>query len=74
MMEAEQEMMCVLLESLRDQGLISENIHGKARANILGTLDWPEFFRYAEEETKDPPFDRRRFIQRFPKEGQNGST
>ncbi len=59
MMEIEQEMMCVLLERLRDQGLISENIHGKARENILGTLDWPEYFCYAEEEAK---------------EGQNGST
>lgn len=59
MMKVAQEMMCVLLERLRDQGLISENIHGKAREKILGTLDWPEFFRYTEEEAE---------------EGQNGSA
>jgi len=59
MMKVEQEMMCVLLEHLRDQGLISENIRAKARENILGTLDWPEFFCYAGEDKK---------------EGQNGST
>lgn len=58
-MEVEQEMMCVLLERLRDQGLIPENIHAKARENILGTLDWPDYFCYAWEDKK---------------EGQNGNT
>ena len=52
-MRIEQEVMCVLLKRLQDQGLISEKIHDKARIHILDTLDWPEYFCYAEDDRKE---------------------
>ena len=52
-MRIEQEVMCVLLKRLQDQGLISEKLHDKARSQILDTLDWPEYFCYAEDNRKE---------------------
>ena len=44
MNEVQQEILCVLLQTLLDQELISRDIHDKSRNKILGTLDLPEFF------------------------------
>lgn len=55
-MRLEQDMMCVLLKRLQDQGLISETIHDKARERILGTLDWPEYFEYTWDTAEGSPF------------------
>ena len=45
--------MCVLLQTLLDKELITQDIHDKSREKILGTLDWPEFFCYAEDDGKE---------------------
>ena len=45
MKKLQQEVMCVLLQSLLEQGQITKDIHDKAREKVLNTLDWPEFFR-----------------------------
>lgn len=45
--------MCVLLQTLLDKELITQNFHDKSRDKILGTLDWPEFFCYAEDDRKE---------------------
>ena len=44
MNEVQQEILCVLLQTLLDQELISRDIHDKSRNKILGTLDFPDFF------------------------------
>ena len=44
MNEVQQEILCVLLQTLLDQELISRDIHDKSRNKILGTLDLPDFF------------------------------
>ena len=48
----QQDVMCVLLQTLLDKELITQDIHDKSREKILGTLDWPEFFCYAENDGK----------------------
>lgn len=48
MSNVEQNVMHALLGVLKDKKLISERIFEKAEAQILGTLDWPEFFEYDE--------------------------
>lgn len=53
MKRVQQDMMCVLLQTLLDKDLITQNIHVKSREKILGTLDWPEFFCYAEDDGKE---------------------
>ena len=53
MKKVQQDMMCVLLQTLLDKGLITQNIHDESREKILGTLDWPEFFCYAENDGKE---------------------
>ena len=45
--------MCVLLQTLLDKGLITQDIHDKSREKILDTLDWPEAFCYAEDDRKE---------------------
>ena len=53
MKKVQQDVMCVLLQTLLDKELITQDIHEKAREKILGTLDWPEFFCYAEDDGKE---------------------
>ena len=53
MKKVQQDVMCVLLQKLLDKELITQDIHEKAREKILGTLDWPEFFCYAENNGKE---------------------
>ena len=53
MKKVQQNMMCVLLQTLLDKDLITQNIHDKSREKILGTLDWQEFFCYAEDDGKE---------------------
>ena len=45
--------MCVLLQTLLDKELITQDIHDKSRSRILDTLDWPEAFCYAEDDRKE---------------------
>jgi hypothetical protein len=52
MKKIQQDMMCVLLHTLLDKKLITQDIHDKSREKILGSLDWPEFFCYAESDGK----------------------
>ena len=49
----QQDVMCVFLQTLLDKELITQDIHDKSREKILGTLDWPEFFCYAENDGKE---------------------
>ena len=53
MKKVQQDMMCVLLQTLLDKELITQHIHDKSRSKILDTLDWPEFFCYAEGDGKE---------------------
>ena len=53
MKEMEKNVMCVLLRSLMDKNLITQDIHDKAKEKVLGTLDGPEFFCYAEGKQKE---------------------
>ena len=48
MNKVQQDIMCVLLQTLLDKGLITQDIHDKSREKVLDTLDWPEFFCHAE--------------------------
>ena len=53
MKEMEKSIMCVLLRSLMDKNLITQDIHNQAKEKVLGTLDGPEFFCYAEEKREE---------------------
>ena len=53
MKKVQQDVMCVLLQTLLDKGLITQNIHDKSREKILDTLDWSEAFCYAEDDRKE---------------------
>ena len=53
MKKVQQDIMCVLLQTLLDKELITQDVHDKSREKILGTLDWPEFFCYAEDDRKE---------------------
>ena len=53
MMNLEQDILCVLLQTLKDDNLITQDVHDKARCNILDTLDWPEFFCYHDAGRKE---------------------
>ena len=53
MKKIHQDVMCVLLQTLLDKKLITQDIHEKAREKILDTLDWSEFFCYAEDDGKE---------------------
>ena len=53
MKEMERQVMCVLLRSLMDKNLITQDVHNQAKEKVLGTLDGPEFFCYAEEKREE---------------------
>ena len=52
MKEMEKDVMCVLLQSLMDKNLITQDIHDQAKEKVLGTLDGPDFFCYDDEKRK----------------------
>ena len=56
MKEMERQVMCVLLRSLMDKNLITQDIHDQAKEKVLGTLDGPDFFCYARDTAEDIPF------------------
>ena len=56
MKEMERQVMCVLLRSLMDKKLITQDIHDQAKEKVLCTLDGPEFFCYARDTAEDIPF------------------
>ena len=39
MNKVQQDIMCVLLQTLLDKGLITQDIHDKSREKVLDTLD-----------------------------------
>ena len=53
MNEVQQDIMCVLLQTLLDKELITQDIHDKSRNKILDTLDLPEFFWDNEARKED---------------------
>ena len=53
MKKVQQDVMCVLLQTLLDKELITQDIHDKSRSRIFDTLDWPESFCYAEDDRKE---------------------
>lgn len=53
MSEIEQNVMLVLLDVLKKENLVTENVFSGARNEILDTLDWPEFFCYADDDKKE---------------------
>lgn len=53
MKEMEKSIMCVLLRSLMDKNLITQDIHDQAKEKVLCTLDGPAFFCYAEEKREE---------------------
>ena len=53
MKKVQQDVMCVLLQTLLDKNLITQDIHEKARVKVLDTLDGPAFFCYAEDDRKE---------------------
>ena len=53
MKEMEKNVMCVLLQVLMDKNLITQDVHNQAKEKVLGTLDGPEFFCYAEEKKEE---------------------
>ena len=53
MNEVQQDVMCVLLQTLLDKELITQDIHDKSRNRILDTLDLPEFFWDNEARKED---------------------
>lgn len=56
MKEMEKNVMCVLLRSLLDKNLITQDMHDKAKPKILGTLDGPDFFCYREEKRNEDAY------------------
>ena len=53
MNEVQLDIMCVLLQTLLDKELITQDIHDKSRNKILGTLDLPDFFWDNEARKED---------------------
>lgn len=53
MKKVQQDMMCVLLQTLLDKNLITQDVHDKSREKILGILDWPDIFCYAGDDGKE---------------------
>ena len=47
MRELEKSVLCALLRILVKEDLVSEQTQEKAQKEILRTLDWPDFFCYA---------------------------
>ena len=56
MKKVQQNVMCVLLQTLLDKELITQNIYDKSREKVLGTLDWPEAFCYTEDDGKEEKY------------------
>ena len=56
MKKVQQDVMCVLLQTLLDKKLITQDIHDKSRSRILDTLDWPEAFCYARDTAEGTSF------------------
>ena len=53
MKKVQQDMMCVLLQTLLDKKLISQEICERSKEKILDTLVWPEVFCDAKEDGKE---------------------
>ena len=53
MKEMEKNMMCVLLQTLLNKKLITQDICEKAKTKVLGTLDIPNFFCCSEGDEKE---------------------
>ena len=53
MKKVQQDVMCVLLQTLLDKELITQDIHDKSRSRILDTFDSADFFWYAEDDRKE---------------------
>ena len=53
MKKVQQDVMCVLLQTLLDKELITQDIHDKSRSRILDTLESADFFSYAENDRKE---------------------
>ena len=53
MKKVQQDMMYVLLQTLLDEELITQDIHDQSRSRLLDTLDWPETFCYTEDNRKE---------------------
>ena len=53
MSEIERNVMLVLLDVLKKENLVTDNVFSGARNEILDTLDWPEFFCYADDDKTD---------------------
>ena len=53
MKEMEKNVMCVLLQSLMDKNLITQDIHDQAKEKVLCTLDGPDFFCYIEKKREE---------------------
>ena len=49
----QQDILCVLLQTLLDQKRITQEVHDKSRNKILSTLDFPEFFHCCEAVGKE---------------------
>ena len=49
MKKVQQDVMCVLLQTLLDKELITQDIHDKAKEKVLGIFDGPDFFCYIDE-------------------------
>ena len=53
MKEMEKSIMCVLLQSLMDKNLITQDVHDQAKEKVLCTLDGPDFFCYIEKKREE---------------------
>ena len=53
MESTQSEVLNVLLQSLLDKNLITQDTCEKAKTKILGTLDGPDFFCYCEEKREE---------------------
>ena len=53
MKEMERQVMCVLLRTLMDKNLITQDIHDQAKEKVLGTLDGPDFFCYIKKKREE---------------------
>ena len=53
MKKVQQDVMCVLLQTLLDKELITQNIYDKSRSKILDTFDSADFFYYSEDVRKE---------------------
>ena len=53
MNELQRDVLDALLQTLLDKGLISRTVYDKSHEKILGTLDFPPFFRDNEAGKED---------------------